>query len=249
LAVIDGVTGRVKVRLVPAGVSLPQAGYPVRAVLPSVLAMRRQNKGLEGLAVSPDGKTAWMVLQTPLGDETTYGKSRANRVIRLDGLDDPMSATVGGHFLVLHTDASVYANTKQPKVYYNSATWLGDTKLLLLERGDQRLKLFVADFAQATNLVGQPALGESSLTPEVPKPAGYQTLGITPAATTEVFDSDDVPGFIKQPPGGAVIPDKLEGVAVINPTTVAITNDNDFAVTNANDRTRIWILRLKAPLP
>jgi hypothetical protein len=36
---------------------------------------------------------------------------------------------------------------------------------------------------------------------------------------------------------------------VINRTTVAIANDNDFGIDDANDLSRLWIIRLKAPLP
>ena len=110
-----------------------------------------------------------------------------------------------------------------------------------------RLTLVVADFSAATNLVGHPELGEGTLDPETPSPPGYQTLGITPATTTVVFDSNDVPAFLS-PPGGVPSPDKLEGLAVINRTTVAIANDNDFGILNPNDRSRICMLRTKAPM-
>jgi hypothetical protein len=66
---------------------------------------------------------------------------------------------------------------------------------------------------------------------------------------SEVFDSDDTPDFLLQPPDGAVAPDKIEGLAVVNATTLALVNDNDFGIVNADDHTRIWIVRLKAPLP
>ena len=151
--------------------------------------------------------------------------------------------------------ASLLGGAKQKDVFYNSAAWVAPNKLLLLERVSNptagmpgRLTLVVADLSSATNLVGHPELGESTLDPEKPSPPGYQTLGITPAATTIVFDSNDVPAFLAMPPAGAVTPDKLEGVAVINRTTVAISDDNDFGITNASDRTRIWVLRTKAPM-
>ncbi|HEY1587333.1 MAG TPA: esterase-like activity of phytase family protein, partial [Polyangia bacterium] len=235
------------------------AHYSVAAILPPVLTNRRANKGFEGLALSPDGHTAWAVLQTPMGDDgaSHYGNSLVNRVVRIDNFDDPTHATVGGHFIVLHQAvASLLAAASQKDVFYNSATYLAPNKLLLLERVSNptagmpgRLTLVVADFTSATNLVGHPELGESTLDPEtVGPPAGYVTLGITPATTSLVFDSNDVPAFLQMPPGGAVTPDKLEGVAVINRTIVAISDDNDFGITNVNDQSRIWILRTKAPI-
>src|SRR5262249_40566681 len=130
--IIDGVTGKVKVRYVPVGVSLPNAKYPVKAILPAVLAKRRINKGLEGLALSPDGHTASAVLQTPLGDESQTGKSRAGRVVRIDSFDDPTQATTGGHYIVVHSPVTDYSPTdKQSKVFYNSAAYLAANKILL----------------------------------------------------------------------------------------------------------------------
>lgn len=38
-------------------------GYPVKAILPDSFMMRRNNKGLENVAVSPNGKTAWTMMQ------------------------------------------------------------------------------------------------------------------------------------------------------------------------------------------
>jgi len=260
VGIIDGTTGKVKVRYTPVGV-MPAAKYLVKPILPAVLTNRRNNKGLEGLALSPDGKTAWAVLQAPMGDDAAaaYGNSLVNRVVRIDHFDDPANAKVGGHYIVLHqTAASLVSGGKQKSVFYNSATWIGENKLLLLERLSNpttgmpgRLELMVADFAAATNLVGHPELGEGTLDPEKPAkagtPAGYQTLGITPAVVNVAFDSNDVPMFLG-PTDGSVVPDKLEGLAIINRTTVAITDDNDFGIVNANDRTRIWVLRTKAPL-
>ncbi|WP_394825817.1 esterase-like activity of phytase family protein [Pendulispora albinea] len=245
--ILDGTTGKVKVRYVPAGVSLPDAGYRIASILPGVLTNRRVNKGLEGLAVSPDGHTAFLIMQTPMGPEGTYGSSLVNRVIRIDHFDDPATATVGGHFIVLHQPLASFPGTsKQPNVFFNAGAWISATKLLLLERGTGLLKLVVADFSAATNLVGNPSKGENDLTPEKD---GVAALGIAAAATIEVFTSADVPSFITAPPAGAPAPDKLEGLAILNRTTVAIANDNDFGIVNANDRSRIWILRLKAPLP
>jgi hypothetical protein len=257
VGIVDGTTGKVKVRYTPAGVT-PAAHYTVTAILPAVFANRRSNKGFEGLALSADGHTAWAVLQSPMGDDgaSKFGNSLVNRVVRIDQFDDPMHATVGGHYIVLHqAAASLLAGTKQKAVYYNSATLLPSGKLLLLERVSNptvgmpgRLTLVVADFSAATNLVGHPELGEATLDPETPSPAGWQTLNLTPASTTVVFDSDEVPSFLKNPAGGAPTPDKLEGVAVINKTTVVISNDNDFGIANVNDPSRLWILRTKAPL-
>jgi Esterase-like activity of phytase len=136
------------------------------------------------------------------------------------------------------------------RIYFNSATLLVTDRLLLLERAPGTMKLLVADLTEATNLVDKPQQSEMDLAAEdTAAGRGYAALGIRPAALTEVFTSDDTPALIKSPPAGAVAPDKIEGLAVINRATVAIANDNDFGIANPNDRSRIWVVRLKAPLP
>ncbi len=251
VALVDGSNGQIKARYTPSSETLPSASYPIKAILPAVFTNRRDNKGFEGLALSPDGHTAFVVLQTPMGStkDAHYADSLVNRILRIDHVDDPASAEVGADLIVLHAPVADFPQeSKQASVFYNSASWLSESKLLLIERATGRMTLVVVDLSSATNIVGQSY--ESTLDPEsLASSKGFQKLGITPAATSLVFDSDDTPALIAQPPGGAVAPSKLEGVAVINRTTVAVANDNDFGIDNANDASRIFILRLKAPLP
>ena len=51
-------TGTVLGRLVPQGLTLPGAGYPVTDSLPAVFADRQGNRGFESLALVPDGTHA-----------------------------------------------------------------------------------------------------------------------------------------------------------------------------------------------
>ena len=61
-------TGTVLGRLVPQGLTLPGAGYPVTDSLPAVFADRQGNRGFESLALAPDGKTLYTAVQSPLAD-------------------------------------------------------------------------------------------------------------------------------------------------------------------------------------
>ncbi len=263
IALIDGKTGAVKVRYTPASEVLPAATYPIAPILPAIYASRRLNKGFEGLAVTPDGHTAYAILQTPMGDDSTteFAASLVNRILRIDHVDDPANAVASAEYIVLHqavATAFPAQKTKQNKVFFNSATWLANDKLLVLERASGnkapetgRLYLVVVDVSAATNMLAAPVPAyESTLSPEsLASGKGYAALGITPAATSYVFDSDTTPGFITTPTNGLVSPDKLEGLAIINSSTVAIANDNDFGITNASDPSRLWILKLAQPLP
>ena len=76
-------TGTVLGRLVPQGLTLPGAGYPVTDSLPAVFADRQGNRGFESLALGPDGTTLYTAVQSPLADpDAKSGKtSRAVRVL------------------------------------------------------------------------------------------------------------------------------------------------------------------------
>ena len=59
-------SGKVVKRFVPQGLELPGADYPIVEALPAVYGKRKINRGFEGLALSPDEKTLFLVLQSPL---------------------------------------------------------------------------------------------------------------------------------------------------------------------------------------
>jgi hypothetical protein len=56
-------------RLVPRGLGLPGAGYPVAESLPAVLTDRQANRGFESLAIAPDGRTLYAALRFPVSED------------------------------------------------------------------------------------------------------------------------------------------------------------------------------------
>lgn len=247
---VIGADGKVKVRVAPSGVTLAGAAYPVKSILPPVLTNRRSNKGFESLAVSPDGATAFVALQTPMGDDkdARYATSRVVRLLRLD-LSNRAAPAVTGHFLVLMSPAADYpADNKQKDILFSAAKWLTQDKLVLLERASGKVKLFLVDLKSATNLSG--AAPENTLDPEDTQTPGkgYMALGLTPATSTEIFSSDDTKEILQ---GDGTTPgtDKIEGLAILDKATIALANDNDFGITNPLDRSRVWIVRLAQLLP
>lgn len=234
VAVIDR-DGRVLVRYVPEGVELPGAGYPVTPILPAVFKQRRANRGIENLAVSPDGKTAWVILQSPLGDpkDKRYANTRMVRAVRVD-IGDPLAAKVTGMFLLEQSPVSEYPrSSKQSDLKYSDAVCLDENRLLLLERAEKQFRLIRADMSKATNLLG--TTHASSLEAEE---KGPEKLGLRMAEADRVMDS------------GALIfsidTDKMEGLAVLGPHRVAIANDNEFGIgDNASEYpSRVWVIRL-----
>ena len=55
-------------------------------MLPKILNYRRQNRGFEGIAVTPDEKTLFIGMQSPLDyPTTTLGRASRNvRILRFD---------------------------------------------------------------------------------------------------------------------------------------------------------------------
>ena len=234
--------GKVLMRYLPKGKAKADTPYPVKDCLPEVLKNRRSNRGLENLALAPDGKTAYAVLQSPMGDakSSQYSGSRSVRIVRLD-VTNPLDMKVTGMFLVLQSSMSEYpATSKQADLKFSDAVMLSSTKMLLLERAAKKVKLIVADFKNATNILDLPIA--SSLEPEE-KSESLNAINIEPAETSVVFNSVDV--FFQ------LDTDKLEGLAVLTPSVVALSNDNDFALgeNTSNYPSRVWYIQLGTELP
>lgn len=230
--------GTVRMGYVPKGVQIP-APYPVKAILPEVLALRRENRGLENLALSGDGKTAWVVLQSPIGStkDPAYAESLVARAVRLD-VSDPMNGRVTGLYLVPFSSPAEYPKANQPKdMKFSAAAWVGGERILLLERAEGRARIFLVDFAQATNLLDHP-MGQS---PDLDK-AGvdYGTLGIRLPVKKLLLETWKFTEFDT---------DKLEGLTLLEDRrTLAITNDNDFAIGGKEGPVRVWLVRLPEAL-
>lgn len=229
--------GVVQIRYTPEAKPLRTAAYPVRAILPRILAARRDNRGFESLALSKDGRTAYAILQSPLGDleNPHYKQSRIVRAIRLD-LTNPLRAKVTGHFLVPLSPAAQFGPTQeQQNVKFNDADWLAEDRLVAIEAGKSFSQCVIIDFKDATNLLGRE--DENSLSFE--SESDLTKLSVKPATTKVWFSTK----------GLASVSGKLEGLAVLSPNEVAISNDNDFGIgdNDSGEPSTVWLLRLANP--
>ena len=227
--------GQVLVRYTPASKALPNAGYPVKNILPDVLTQRRVNRGFESVSLSDDGKSAWVTLQSPMGDAKAdaYKGSRVLRTLKLD-VSDPLNARVVGEYLTLGSAIADYpAGGKQADLKVSDTTWISGDKLLLLERAGGLVQLFVEDFGGATNVLGH--ADEGRLTFEN-MATDLGALGIKTSTRTLVFRSTDA----------GITDDKLEGVTLLSPSTVALSNDNDFGIgdNKTGAPSRLWVVQL-----
>ena len=98
----------------------------------------------------------------------------------------------------------------------SSVVGLGGGKLLVEERTDNVARLYTADLRGATNLLwGKYDLARTKPSLETALPSKVKPLA--KKLTVDLAAVSKVPG-------------KLEGVAVLDRTTIAVANDNDFGL-------------------
>ncbi len=227
--------GEVLVRYVPESKPLPGTSYPVKPILPAVFAQRRPNHGFESIAVSSDGRSAYAILQSPMGDEDNkrFRNSRVVRALKLD-VSNPLDARVVDEYLVLASEARSYsAKQKQDQIYFSDAEWIAPDKLLVIERGKDLGKVLLLNFSTATNILERK--DASTLLFENTK-TDLASLRIEPARVTEIFSTRGMRDITS---------DKLEGLALIGPDEIALVNDNDFGLgSKSGERSRLWVIRI-----
>jgi hypothetical protein len=241
IAVVS-VTGEVLVRYTPRSNVLHAAGYPVKSILPEVLLQRRQNRGFESIAVSRDGKSAYALLQAPLGDErdSRYRNSRWFRVLKFD-ITAPLDARVVGEYLAPASAARDYGKRQaQEKIVWSDADCVGVDRLLVIERGKDAAKLLCLDLTAATDILQHPL--EAGLRFEAATGLELTSLGVRPATVSVLHTITALPGVKNF---------KLEGLVAIDARTVLLAHDNDFGGDDVKTSTvsMVWRLTLPQAIP
>jgi hypothetical protein len=216
-------TGTIRNRLVPEGLIVDALGEGVRPVLPAVLAKRRGNRGLEGIALSPDGTRLFAAMQNPLNDPTQAvgAASRNCRIVTLDPRGAAGSVPrVTGIYVYQHEPAAAVGVPAQGDIKTGDIAAVSATRLLVAERDSQNggpfRRIYHLDLAGATNILGRDDFGGRTL--EQLADADLAAAGVTPVRKTFVVDVQQL-GYAAE---------KLEGLAVVDSRTLAICNDNDF---------------------
>lgn len=227
--------------------------------MPLVFAKRRPNRGMEGLTITPDGKTLVGIMQFPLYNPSPaeVSGSLVTRILSFD-----IATGASKEYVYLIDRANLQANSE--------ISAIDNTTFLVLERDGEYAtnanrstvvkKVYKIDIGNATD-ISDPANGVNGklfggLTVEQLKTsANLAANGIKPVTKTLVADlMTDIPALYPH--------DKAEGIAIINSTTIAISNDDDFGVvgaggvyaqkllpaTGAVDRNTIYFVKLKQPL-
>ena len=224
--------GRMITRYVPQGTEKDYDGarYDVVGALPAILAKRQSNRGIESLAISPDERFLYVMMQSPLAnpDTAAFRKARNTRILKIERA----SMQIVGEFVYVMDDPKSFRrdpsdSPTDPRV--SEILAVGPDKLIVLERTEGTTKLYETDLAAATNILGTP-WDDIETTPTLEQ-VDVADAAITPASKKLRFDSADFPTVVG----------KTEGLALLGNNAIALINDDDFGITGA--RTQIVVIR------
>jgi hypothetical protein len=224
--------GSVALRLVPQGTLCGGEVVPTFDILPAVLAKRRANRGLEGIATTPQG-TIYAVMQRPLSNPNTAAGDNS-RNIRLLALEPSkmLMGLPGGIRQLLYLCDPVPAVTPAPyrlrDIYASDLEAVSENVLLVTERRTD--KVFAIQLNGATDITpfedaSGHLISDPTRTIESLSPAELAALGIQPVTKTAVLS-----GLTTLYP----YLDKVEGLTISGGNLV-LCNDNDFNLLEAAD--------------
>lgn len=255
LLAIDG-DGTARRRFVPRGTSLMGAGMEIVDTLPEVYADRRDNRGFEALAITPDESRLFVLLQSP-ADRPDRDTAEQVGNVRLLTFDTAADRPAAEHVYRLGDPSPRgYRRGEKPpddgKLCAMAA--VGPSSLVVLEQAAGGVaRLYLAELAAATNTLSRTTAGDN---PPLESVRGLDAAGIHPVEKTLLADLrpmlDEMrsqAGLLDEDAG----PLKVEGLAVIDQQHILLVNDDDFGV-GKDDTTRpsgtcLWLLRLATPLP
>lgn len=208
---------------------------------------RQDNRGFEGLALSPDGTKLYAMLQDPLMNEgPTAGEGRRGQNLRIVRYDVATGEADAQYVYQLESIASIndripgtaedFAATAQGRnIGISAIVPLNATQFLVIERDNRGFgvdeaigtvqtvgskRVYLIDLAGATDVSGIPLGGSASL------PAG-----VTPVQKALFLD---VAAALSA--AGRTLTEKLEGLAIgpqlaTGDYLLLLATDNDFSVT------------------
>ncbi|MDT8998783.1 esterase-like activity of phytase family protein [Paucibacter sp. APW11] len=222
----DRATGqRLKSFALPGNLAIAKPSSQGAAEIAGNSSGRVANKGMEGLAITPDGKTLVGFMQSPLIQDGGDGGA-ANRIISID-----IASGATRQFAYNNYDALTKKN-------YNSSEILAlnNHEFLVLERDGKGLgddsnakfkSIYKVDLANASDVSG--LSGEASLLGKAPAKTLF--LDIKKALNDQGITDDQIPAKLEGMSFGA---DITVGGAIKH--TLYIANDNDFIATTAGGK-------------
>jgi hypothetical protein len=223
--------------------------------LPVELQNRTKNKGMEGLTVTPDGKTLVGIMQSALTQPDLAGAKTAlitaTRIVTID-----LKTKAMHEYLYLLDDPANHAGNANSEI-----TAISNTKFLVDERdgnvGAGAFKqLYLIDLSGATDVLGSGdpkgflINGKSidAFVGQANTAAALKLLkdaGVTPVGKAPYLDMGSV--VTQADPSGFFFGhDKIEGVATTDGgQTVYLSNDSDFGIDRTNEAVGPYTLHQK----
>ncbi len=197
--------------------------------LPAVLARRRANRGMEGLAITPDEKTLVGIMQSTLFNPSKKEISN-KQLVRIVTFDIKTG----------RTKQYAYIQNKETDSTCG-ITALSNTEFVVIERDgkfsaekEAHKYLFKIDLKDATDITGENPESKEGLL------LNGKTLE---QCTTEEIEAAEIKPVKKEFLVDLVeyLPnkyphDKLEGLWILDSNTIAVANDNDFAINVENNQ-------------
>lgn len=218
------------------------------ADLPMVLALRRPNRGMEGLALDVASGKLHGYLQSPIDPRDSSGKSIKAKPPGGSNTDvrhiakfarwlefDPTTET--SKLYAYPIDGSLYDKDRTGNAKLGDLVSLGNGRFIVIEQGARKSdgkvmnKLFLVEVpANATDIAAMDQnLEISSITQAASNGVSY--AGVVTLRKTELLDLNAL-GWLAE---------KAEGLALVDDHTLALVNDNDFGVStillDANGKT------------
>ncbi|KQU47479.1 PEP anchor domain-containing protein [Sphingomonas sp. Leaf339] len=223
---------------------------------PTITTGRQDNRGFEGLTVSPDGKTAYAVLQDPLVNEgqntnngTTNSEGRFSRNVRIVAYDVATGAEKAQYIYQLEAIADINGripgtsndfniNAQGRSIGVSAIQAVNDGTLLVLERDNRGLGVDdpTAAMPVASKRIYRIDLADATDVSKISL-SGTNTLpaGVNPVVKTATPFLDIAAALRAM---GMTVPEKIEGFAfgprlADGSYTLIVVTDNDFSVTQS----------------
>lgn len=224
--------GKMMARHVPQGMEADYAGAPYDVIgsLPAILAKREGNRGIEALAVSPDERFLYFIMQNPLAnpDSAAFRQARNTRLFKIERA----TMKVVGEFVYMLDDPQSFrrdpsSRPSDPRISELMA--IGLDRLIVLERTEKTTKLYEVQLSSSTDIFGW-RWDEASTQPTLEQ-TDVGKVGILPLNKVLRLDTADLPQVVG----------KTEGMTLLGDGALVLINDDDFGITGA--RTQIVAIR------
>ncbi len=226
--------GRILRRHVPANAAADykDADAEIVANLPPILSKRQGNRGFESIAISPDERFLYVIMQNALAnpDAAAFNAARNVRLFKIER----QSGNLVGEWVYQLDDPRSFGldpSERQSDPRISELAALDLDRLLVLERTEGTTKLHEITLDGATNILGS-RWDDPSNRPTLEQSNDLAAVSVTPLRKTLRFDTAR---DLKDAPA------KIEGMAFLADGTLLLINDNDFGI--RGDETKIILVR------